>query len=341
LSRARFHDGDSRIVSSKPIASIADIPPLIASSVVRGSEQGQSHGGVFLIDPASQSVHQLLDWNTADIDWTGRGWDRGLRGIAFHDDEVYLAASDELFVYDRDFRRLRSHRNSYLKHCHEISVHRGMLYLTSTGFDSILAFDLGRQSFAWGIHVAKTDGVWQARRFDPNSGTGPPAANQLHINNVVCDDQGLSFSGLRTQGIVGLGAEMRLIMQVELPAGVHNARLYADGVLFNDTAANYLRFVTRDGAERRFPFPQYDPKDIRFTGVDDSRIARQGFGRGLCVIDDRLVAAGSSPSTVSVFDLGSGTRVFSVNFSMDIRNAIHGLAVWPHPLPVGAAAARP
>ena len=58
------------------IESVSDIPPLVATSVVRGSEQGQSHGGVFIIDPASQSVHQVLDWNTADIDWSGRGWDR-------------------------------------------------------------------------------------------------------------------------------------------------------------------------------------------------------------------------------------------------------------------------
>jgi hypothetical protein len=65
------------------IQSVSDIPPLIATSVVRGSEQGQSHGGVYLIDPSAQAVHQVLDWNTADIDWTGRGWDRGLRGVAF------------------------------------------------------------------------------------------------------------------------------------------------------------------------------------------------------------------------------------------------------------------
>ena len=39
-----------------------------------------------------------------DIDWRGRGADRGLRGIAFHDETVYIAASDELFAYTPDFR---------------------------------------------------------------------------------------------------------------------------------------------------------------------------------------------------------------------------------------------
>lgn len=126
------------------------------------SEQGQSHGGIYIVDPATQSVRQMLDWNTADIDWSGRGWDRGLRGIAFHDDEVYVAASDELFVFDQRFRQLRSFRNRYLKHCHEIAVHRGVLYLTSTGFDSILAFSLEKQQFTRGLYASKTAGQWQA-----------------------------------------------------------------------------------------------------------------------------------------------------------------------------------
>lgn len=319
------------------IQSVSDIPPLIATSVVRGSEQGQSHGGVYLIDPATQAVHQLLDWDTADIDWTGRGWDRGLRGVAFYDDEVYIAASDELFVYDQHFRQLRSFRNQYLKHCHEIVEYDGKLYLTSTGFDSILAFDLKEQSFIWGLHAARIDGAWHAHRFDPRTDLGPPARNQLHINSVDCSAAGLSFAGLRTGGIIGLGAEAKLLLQVELPEGIHNARLIGDGVIFNDTAADYLRLVTRDGDERRFRFPTYAPDELEYAGVDDTRIARQGFGRGLCSINDRLVAAGSSPSTVTVFDLASGQTVFSVNFSMDVRNAVHGLEIWPFPLPTPAA----
>ena len=60
-----------------------------------------------------------------------------------------------------------------------------------------------------------------------------------------------------------------------------------------------------------------------------SKVARQGFGRGLCVVSERLVAGGSSPSTISLYDLHTGETVASVNLTMDIRNAIHGLEVWP------------
>ena len=88
------------------------------------------------------------------IDWQGRGWDRGLRGIAFDGETVYIAASDELFAYTPDFQLLGSWRNRYLKHCHEICRHERTLFLTSTGFDSILGFDLDAQSFSFGLQVA-------------------------------------------------------------------------------------------------------------------------------------------------------------------------------------------
>ena len=119
--------------------------------------------------------------------------------------------------------------------------------------------------------------------------------------------------------------------QVELPDGIHNARLYRDGVLFNDTESDCVRFVDRDGTEKAFKIKSYDESEIQFMGIDDSKIARQAFGRGLCPIDDRFIAGGSSPSTITLYDCATNQAVGSVNLSMDIRNAIHGLEVWPYP----------
>ena len=120
---------------------------LIATSVVRGSRQGESHGGVYLLDVEQGRAAMAIDWNTADIDWRGRGWDRGLRGIAFDGDLVYLAASDELFVYTPDFEPVASYRAPFLKHCHEIFRYERRLFLTSTGYDSVLGFDLDKKDF--------------------------------------------------------------------------------------------------------------------------------------------------------------------------------------------------
>ena len=75
--------------------------------------------------------------------------------------------------------------------------------------------------------------------------------------------------------------------------------------------------------------PTYPPESLLHRDVDQSDVARQGFARGLAVLSDTLVAGGSSPSTVSVYDLARNERMLSVNLTMDVRNAIHGLEVWP------------
>lgn len=63
------------------------LPTLIATSVVRGAGQGDSHGGIYLIDFASRDVAQVVDWDSSEINFHGR--DRGLRGILAFDLEVW------------------------------------------------------------------------------------------------------------------------------------------------------------------------------------------------------------------------------------------------------------
>ena len=63
--------------------SVWALTTLIATSVVRGSQQGESHGGIYTVDFETQTGEQRVDWNTSKIDFEGRGADRGLRGITF------------------------------------------------------------------------------------------------------------------------------------------------------------------------------------------------------------------------------------------------------------------
>jgi hypothetical protein len=139
------------------------------------------------------------------------------------------------------------------------------------------------------------------------------------------------ISGLRTGGLLRYtGNQIRMVCP--LPAGTHNARPFRDGVLFNDTESDVVRFVSPE-KERLFRVPRYDDSLLTHTELDDSSIARQAFGRGLCAIDDSLVAAGSSPSTITLHDLASMKTTLSINLTLDIRNAIHGLEIWPFDTP--------
>lgn len=173
------------------------LPKLIATSVVRGAQQGDSHGGVFTIDFESREIRQRVDWNSGEINFAGRGADRGLRGIEFDGDFVYIAASDELFRYDREFNISSSFRCPYLKHCHEIAKMERSILLTSTGFDSLLAFDIDQNAFVWGMQIQRVLGGWQGAVFDPRTGIGPTPSNNFHINMVHVDGSGIYVSGLQ------------------------------------------------------------------------------------------------------------------------------------------------
>jgi hypothetical protein len=155
--------------------------------------------------------------------------------------------------------------------------------------------------------------------------------NKLHINQVHCTQGGLYITGLRTGGMMLFNGKS-IEMAAELPSGTHNAQPFRDGVLFNDTEANAVRYAGRgEGREdRAIPVPAYPVSELTHREVDQSGLARQRFARGLCVISDRVVAGGSSPSTITLYDLAANGILMSVNLTMDVRNAIHGLAVWPY-----------
>jgi hypothetical protein len=319
---------------------VTGLPTVVCSSVVRSVHQGESHGGLYLVDLERGDTTQVLDWSESDIDWEGRGGDRGLRGIAFHDDQIYLAASDEIFVYDRNFARRGSIRNPYLKHCHEITVHDGHLYMASTGFDSVLEMDLRTHAFtrAWCLRYSD---AWKFRRtlnlkikpsfrrYDPSAPAGPPPADTSHVNNVFVRDGEIYTCGTRLSALWRIDGP-RLQRYARTPFGTHNTRPFRDGVLFNHTKTDRIAYASReDDLLRAVTLPTYPPDALEHADLP-SDLARPTFGRGLTVLDDGLIVGGSSPATVTVYDIDAEHIVRSVNITMDVRNAVHGLEVWPY-----------
>lgn len=306
------------------------LPKVLMTDVIRSSEQGDSHGGAYLIDLESRSFEQVLDWNRVDIDWEGRGMGRGLRGICFVGDEIYIAASDELFVFDRDWNIARSHKCKFLHHCHEISYDGNrFIYLTSTSYDSVLRFDVESGVFdrAWCFGVDKS-GIG-AKAYDPNSEVGPPFADNLHLNQVIVSGGVVYVSALLLGVMWTLDHQAdRAVVYAQIPVKTHNCQPLEGGlILMNSTGEDSVAITDRRGKiQKRFEYPLYQESLVEHSGLPED-FARQGFGRGLCV-DDGLVIAGSSPGTVSAFDRKSGELVASVNVSMDIRNAPHGLEIW-------------
>ena len=266
---------------------------VIASSVIRSSHQGESHGGLYLVDLNKDKVEKVLDWDDCSIDWEGRGADRGLRGIAFHNEDIYIAASDEIFIFDRKFTVKNSIRNQYLKHCHEIYIHNDNLYITSTRFDSLLIYHIPSKKFVGGYHL-KLGKLKQRLRnrlnarvlprmkiFNPNTSDGPVQGESWHLNNVFCENNVIYIAGTGLGELVLIQDE-KLFKYARIPVGTHNTRPFKNGILLNNTVSERVEFMSLLGEiHHSLPIIKYQQSELSHTNLPKDH-ARQAFGRGLC-----------------------------------------------------------
>jgi hypothetical protein len=315
------------------------LPTVLATSVVRSAFEGESHGGVYVVDLHSGDCQEVVRWDYGAISWEGRGSERGLRGIAFHDGLVLIAASDEILIYDQDFNLVDSFRNDYLKHCHEVYEENDVLWLTATGFDSVLGFDLKAGRFLIGYHISRKYPTrlfrrvrlfpnYSVRTFDPEGADGPRVGEGLHVNQVWVHKGSLLLSGTELHHVLKVRNE-HIDRFARVPEGTHNVRPFRGGILANHTQENQIVYMSRMGrVKRSFPIRTYDEADLINSSIPADH-ARQAFGRGLCTWNDAVVIGGSSPATISAFNFDTSERVACVNITMDVRNAIHGLEVWP------------
>ena len=303
---------------------------LLATYEVRGRPWGANHGGVFLIDLEARSVRHMLEWARAAEDLRDREQDLGLRGIALDEKRVYIASSDSLLCFDRDFRLLGEWKNAYLRHCQGLQVYGRSLFIASSGFDAILGFDLDRHAFNWGLHIDVQGHRFRGHVFDPLGEEGPLLLGRLQINQVCANEAGMYISGIATGGMLHFNGRA-IRMAAELPGGSHNAQPFRDGVLFNDYETGRLRYSGRgEGREDRAIAVAAAPGNARRVPAEaDPGGLREGCARGLCLLTNSVVAVGSCPASVAVIDLAGNEHLLNVALSQDPRSAVHSVMVWP------------
>ena len=171
---------------------------------------------------------------------------------------------------------------------------------------------------------------FKAITFDPGKPDGPLSFNKLHLLNVSCSSAGMHLSGLHTGGVLHFAGE-KIRMSVELPAGAQDARFFRDGVVFNDSRAGVLRYTgAGEGAEdRAMQVPLYAESNHSQHDPDAERALKPGYARGLCVLSDTVVAGGSTPAGVTLYDLKDNERLLTVTLARDARTAINCIETWP------------
>lgn len=322
-----------------------ELPTVIASSVIRSTEEGDSHGGIYVIDFETEMVKQVVDWNSPDISWEGRGAERGLRGFEFYEGQIISAASDEIYFYDKDFKVIKSFQNKYLSHCHEIYREGDLLYISSTNFDAILIFNLKEEKFIDSFYYRRnyflkegylkyflnklklTNFLYKSEYswFDPNSEKGPSPKDTNHINNVHVIDEEIFFSGRWLKQIYKVDRDRNLETVRQIPLGTHNVKLFDSGILYNHTSKNKI-CLELENESMILDIPTFEKEELVNDSIPEDH-ARQGFGRGLCICNDYIIG-GSSPATVTLYSKSSGKVIKSITITKDVRNAIHGLEVF-------------
>lgn len=300
---------------------------LIATSVIRDKRLGARHEGAYFLDLEQGRVARVLDTNPFAGNRSQADWAGGIRGVAFDEERVFVASGDELFAFSPELEPVGSWRSPYLKDCQGMAVYRRRLFLVSAACDSILGFDLDDMRFSLGLHLAAGEKDYRAMPFDPAGQKGPQFVNHLELNSVHCDEQGMFISGRRTHGLLMYGGR-RIIRYATLPEGVHDARPWRDGVLFNDSEAGVVRFVTPE-LNHVFRIPRWPAEDGHVAAGGKPASSPFPLARGLCTVKDRTVAGGSSPSTVTLHDVEAMKTKLTIKLSDDPRSAIASLAVWP------------
>lgn len=318
------------------------LPKILATSVIRATELGDSHGGLYLIDLEKETHQLVLDWKDQSIDFEGRGGERGLRGVAFYEEFIFLASNSEILKLNQNFEIVNQFTNEYLDNIHEIIIENDDLLITSTGFDSIVWFNLQKEEFQSAYLFRKEPPPttilnkirnrlipkqrYVSKYYDPNVTKQAHPQDSTHINSVFVNNGLIYFSGTSLNHLYQLQKPHMAKAFCALPWKTHNGRYSNEFVYFNNTPTNVVKRINPQTEEvLSYHIPEIiDVEDY----TNNDRIAKRSFNRGMLFHDDYLIV-GSSPSNISVFDIHSGELIKQIQLSKDIKNAIHGIALYP------------
>ena len=91
----------------------------------------------------------------------------------------------------------------------------------------------------------------------------------------------MHISGLRTAGVLVFNGR-ELQRWATIPAGAHNARPFRDGVLFNDTPSDVVRFVSRERRAGDSRCRAFRPRQLTHVAARKIRGSRARLSRGAC-----------------------------------------------------------
>ena len=292
---------------------------ILASSVIRSTHRGDSHGGLYVIDTTISKTEQVLDWAFEDIRWDlNLGGDRGLRGLIFHNDLLYAAGARHLFIFNKNFELVDQYTHPLLDGTHELAIEDDKIFNISNYYDSILVFDiitkqwLGGFQHQIGRHPIKFDCMLSQ-------------SDSMHLDTVSVKDGIVWYAGSTTEYLYGTNwASMETVHPIKLCfRNTHNANFWKDGIVFNRSLESDTIYQVGDTLQQRWPTPVFDKSKLTNSGLPADH-ARTEYTRGM-VLGEDSICIGTSPACVHEFELGRDEPISTTRLTCDIRNSICGM----------------
>jgi len=295
---------------------------VIASSVIRSTIRGQSHGGLYVVDFDNNKYKQVLDWNYPHIRWDSGGGDRGIRGMVFYKDYLYAAGATYIYKFNKSFELVNQFNNTCFDGTHEMCIVDNILYSIANQFDAIWLFDLDKEEWIGGFqHILGLE----PKPFGPNEAI--QGSDSLHLDMVSYKDGVVWYAGSTTKFLYGFNMDTKELKQIKLAhPNTHNAQFWKDGIVFNRSLESDTNYQVNGEIVQNWPTPRY-PTD-KLSNVIRGDHARTEYTRGMAIEGDRI-AVGTSPASVHIFSLEQSAPLASFNITNDIRNSVCGLSLYP------------
>jgi len=298
-------------------------PLVLASSVIRSTFHGESHGGIYLVDLNNKKHEKKVDWNDPNIDWSGHGGDRGCRGLTIYQDKLYCSSAKEILVFDKQFNLVDRFTHPLINGTHEIYQDDGKLYTISNQYDCVLVFDLQTNQCIEGYQYKKGSG--RILKFDPNT-TQLEQSDSLHLDMVYIENNFLYIGGSQFGYLLGFNLadnskiDCAPLVKPSHFGGSHNLRRWNGGLIYCLSDENEICFQRNGELEKSWRMP---PTNNAYKSVHGC-FSKAGYTRGMVAGKDFIIC-GSSPAKVAIFDLDHDEAVSVVEIEQDIRYSICGM----------------
>jgi hypothetical protein len=297
---------------------------VLATVVLRTSKPQEAHGYLIAIDWGTRRVLRTIaaPGLYSELGYRNRGGRRGFRGLARHRGQVWLAASDAIYILDPETLGIDgvvSHR--YMGSIHDLFADGDGVWVTCTGADGI--FKINREQEVLDERWVKGRPERDLRiHFDDTLDT-------LHVNSIYRHGGDLYFYAAFTGEVFRVTASGVEVTHTIEPM-CHNVFQDEGGFFRAVSPVSELRYgettvvLPREGPSREFTHP--------------------GWLRGLEWLPNGHVLVGSSPARIFEVDLKAGRLVDQLVLKEDSNWTISGITVLPGEgvatAPAGAAASE-